>query len=151
MAQDAISLLKQDHKTVKDLLAQLTETTDRAIKTRTDLLEQIASELRVHTKIEEEVLYPAFRDAGKQDEKKMFYEAVEEHRAVEELVLPDLEKTDPGSNQFAGRAKVLKELVEHHMDEEESEMFPAAKELFGKEQLTDMGEKMAGLKQRLTP
>lgn len=148
MAQDAITLLKKDHEKVKELLGQLMESSDRAIQTRRDLLEKIASELRVHTKIEEDVFYPAFRDAGKHEEKKMYHEAVEEHRAVEELVLPDLEKTEPGSDQFAGRAKVLKELVEHHVGEEEEDIFPRAQQLFSAEQLASMGEKMAELKQR---
>ena len=57
----------------------------------------------------------------------MNFEALEEHRAVDELVLPDLKNTDPASHQFSGRAKVLRELVEHHADEEEEEMFEMAK------------------------
>lgn len=150
MALDAITLLKNDHEKVKDLLGQLVESSDRAIQTRRELLEKIANELSVHTKIEEDVLYPAFRDAGKHEEKKMYHEAVEEHRAVEALVLPDLQKTEPGSDQFAGRAKVLKELVEHHVEEEEEDMFPRAQDLFSAEQLSSMGEKMAELKQRAT-
>ncbi|MEX1032624.1 MAG: hemerythrin domain-containing protein [Cellvibrionaceae bacterium] len=151
MSDNAINLLKQDHKKVKQLLGQLTDTTNRAQKTRTDLLGEIANELRVHTKIEEEIFYPAFRDAGKHDEKQMYHEAVEEHRAVEELVLPDLEKTDPGSDQFAGRAKVLKELVEHHADEEEADIFPKAEKMFSSDELLAMGQQMAELKGRFAP
>src|SRR3546814_1785888 len=65
---------------------------------------------------------------------KLFrYEAKEEHRAVEKLVLPDLFKTDAGTVVFAGRAKVLKDLIEHHAEEEEKEMFPRAKKLLSKE------------------
>jgi iron-sulfur cluster repair protein YtfE (RIC family) len=117
---DAISLLKQDHKTVRVLLTELAETTTRAKKTRSELLQKIKTELEVHTTIEEEIFYPAFKAAGeKADDSKMFFEALEEHRAAGDLVLPDLLKTDVGSDQFSGRAKVLKELVEHHADEEE--------------------------------
>ncbi|MCW8194891.1 hemerythrin domain-containing protein [Proteobacteria bacterium 005FR1] len=148
MDKNAISLLKQEHEEVKKLLNKLMETSSGAAKTRTDLLEKIATKLRAHTKIEEEILYPALRDAGSDKEKKMYHEAVEEHRAVEELVLPDLEKTDPSSNEFAGRAKVLKELLEHHIDEEESELFPDVEQLFEASQLKSMGEKMADLKQQ---
>lgn len=151
MSQDAISLLKQDHQKVKELLGKLVDTGDGAQKTRADLLEKISKELHIHTKIEEDVFYPAFRDAGKQDEKKMFYEAIEEHRAAEDLVLPDLEKTDPGSVEFAGRAKVLKELIETHADEEESDIFPKAQQLFDADQLSSMGQKMMELKQSLSP
>jgi hemerythrin-like domain-containing protein len=148
MDQNAISMLKQEHEEVRKLLDKLMETSNGAVKTRTDLLEKIATKLRAHTKIEEEILYPALRDAGSDKEKKMYYEAVEEHRAVEELVLPDLEKTDPASNEFAGRAKVLKELIEHHIDEEESELFPDVEQLFEASQLKSMGEKMADVKQQ---
>src|SRR4051812_29549864 len=98
---DAITLLKDDHKKVKALLAELAETTNRAEKTRSELLAKIARELEVHTKIEEEIFYPAFKEAGeKSDDAKMFYEAMEEHRAAGDLVLPDLLKTDVTSDQF---------------------------------------------------
>lgn len=146
---DAIELLKADHEKVRDLLTQLTETTSRAEKKRTELLEKIRLELEVHTTIEEEIFYPAFREAGKKDEEEMYFEAVEEHRAAGELVLPDVLKTEVTSDQFAGRAKVLKELVEHHASEEEEEMFPKARKLLGKEQLQQLGEQMQQRKQEL--
>ena len=114
---DAISLLTEDHRKVRKLLDDLSKTTNRAAKKRADLLAKIAAELEAHTAIEEEIFYPAFKEAGqKSDDDKMFFEAMEEHRAAGELVLPDLLKTDVGSEQFGGRAKVLKELVEHHAD-----------------------------------
>jgi len=141
--KDAISLLIAEHEEVRKLLGDLAETTTRAKKKRTELLEEIGVMLRVHAKIEEEIFYPAFLDAAeKSEDRKMFHEAREEHRAVEELVLPDLEKTDPGTEEFGGRAKVLKELVEHHADEEEDSMFPRAKKLFAGEQLRELGEQM---------
>ena len=73
----------------------------------------------------------------------------EEHRAAGELVLPDLEKTKVTSDQFGGRAKVLKELVEHHADEEEKEMFPRARKLLDKAALTELGQQMQARKQEL--
>jgi len=79
----------------------------------------------------------------------MYHEAKEEHRAVDSLVLPDLKATDPGSVQFSGRVKVCKELLEHHIEEEESEMFPHARELLGDQRLQEMGRQMAELKARL--
>jgi hypothetical protein len=79
----------------------------------------------------------------------MFFEALEEHRAAGDLVLPDLLKTDVGSDQFSGRAKVLKELVEHHADEEEKEMFTRAQALMDKAQLQELGERMAARKAEL--
>jgi hemerythrin superfamily protein len=148
---DAIALLKQDHKTVKALLAELADTTNRAQKTRTELLQKIATEIEAHTTIEEEIFYPAFKAAGeKADDGKMFFEALEEHRAAGDLVLPDLLKTDVQSDQFGGRAKVLKELIEHHADEEEKGMFPRARELMDKAQLEQLGERMAQRKAELS-
>lgn len=149
MSQSAIELLKDDHQKVKDLLEQLTETTERAQKKRQDLLEKIEKELRVHTQIEEEIFYPAFRDSDGAEHKTMFYEAMEEHRAVEKLVVPDLKKTNPTSKEFAGRAKVLRELVEHHIKDEEDEMFPEAERSMTSEQLADLGEKMETRRQKL--
>jgi hemerythrin superfamily protein len=147
---DAISLLTEDHRKVKKLLGELAETTSRAEKTRTELLAQIGRELRAHSKIEEEIFYPAFKNAGeKSEDDKMYFEALEEHRAAGELVLPDLEKTNVTSDQFGGRAKVLKELVEHHADEEEKEMFPRAKKLLDAAALAELGQQMQARKQEL--
>ncbi|HEY4291860.1 hemerythrin domain-containing protein [Luteibacter sp.] len=139
---DAIKLLKTDHKLVKDLLAQLEETSERATKKRASLLREIQINLKAHTTIEEEIFYPAFKEAGKKAEAKMYFEALEEHRAAEDLVMPDLLDTDPASVEFSGRAKVLKELIEHHADEEEKEMFKDAKALMSREELTELGVRM---------
>ncbi|MGN6479881.1 hemerythrin domain-containing protein [Luteibacter sp.] len=146
---DAISLLKEDHKLVKSLLEELTESTTRAVKRRGELLEKIHVNLKAHTTIEEEIFYPAFKAAGKKEEEKMYYEALEEHRAAEDLVLPDLLNTDPSTEQFSGRAKVLKELIEHHIEEEEKEMFKDAKTLLSKDELADLGAKMQERKEAL--
>ncbi|PTT93156.1 hemerythrin, partial [Pseudomonas sp. HMWF031] len=100
----------------------------------------------LHTKLEEEILYPAYKKAGGKEQEKMYYEAKEEHRTVDSLVLPDLKATDPASVEFSGRAKVVKELLEHHIEEEETEMFPQAKKLLGKAQLDELGAQMEAMK-----
>ena len=147
--QDAISLLKADHKKVKGLLEALEKTTDRASKKRATLLGQIDTELTVHTKIEETIFYPAFRDAvKKKEDRELYFEALEEHHVVK-LVLPEIEATSPSSEPFAAKAKVLKELVTHHADEEESEMFPEAKRVFDKAELRELGARMAAKKKEL--
>lgn len=141
---DAITLLKNDHDTVEALLTELAQSTVRAVKKRTELLEKIGVELKAHVAIEEEIFYPAFKAQGdKSDDARMYFEALEEHRAAGDLVLPDLLDTAPDSEKFSGRAKVLKELVTHHAREEEKEMFPRAKKLLSKEELTRLGEQMA--------
>jgi hemerythrin superfamily protein len=147
---NAIELLKEDHKKVRGLLSQLSETTKRAEKTRTELLATIAKEIVVHTKIEEEIFYPAFKEAaGEGEDEAMYFEALEEHHAAGDLVLPDLLATDVTSDKFSGRAKVLKEMIEHHAGEEEKEMFPKAKELLGNEMLRELGAKMEARKAEL--
>lgn len=146
---NAIELLKNDHETVKDILNQLSETTERAIKKRTELLAKLEMELTIHTTIEEDILYPAYRKAGGKEQEKMYYEAKEEHRAVDSLVLPDLKATEPGSVEFSARVKVCKELLEHHIQEEEEEMFPQAKELLGDAKLEELGQQMQQMKQSM--
>ena len=147
---NAIELLTADHDKVRGLFEQLTNTTKRAEKTRAELVEKIRLELDVHTQIEEEIFYPAFKEAvGESKDEAMVFEALEEHRAAGELVLPDLLETDITSDRFSGRAKVLKELVEHHADEEEQEMFKKARELFSAEQLEELGAQMAERKKQL--
>ncbi|GAB6388498.1 hemerythrin domain-containing protein [Stutzerimonas marianensis] len=146
---NAIDLLIEDHETLKDLLSRLTDTTERAVKTRTDLLQKLEMEVSIHTQIEEQILYPAYKEAGGKEEMKMYHEAKEEHRTVDALVLPDLKATDPSSLEFSGRAKVCKELLEHHIEEEEEEMFPQARELFDAKRLEEMGQQMAELRTRL--
>ena len=146
---DAIELLKQDHEKVKKLLEELSNTTERAVKKRTELLQKVALELEVHTTLEEEDFYPAFKQAGGKDEAKMYHEAKEEHRAVEALVLPDLLNTDPGTVEFSGRLKVLKELLEHHIEEEEEEMFKEAQKLMSSEELSTLGKQMEEKKVKL--
>ncbi len=150
MAINAIDLLKEDHKKVNGLLSQLMDTTSRAKKSRLELLQEIADELRVHTQLEEQVFYPAFKEAGKKEETDMYFEAKEEHKALEETVIPDLENTEVDSEAFAGRAKVLSEMVKHHVQEEEKEMFVKARKLLTDAQLQELGEKMLELKKKLT-
>src|SRR3979490_2832683 len=106
---NAIDLLKADHEKVKTILAQLSDSTDRAEKKRTELLGKLGIELAIHTKIEEEILYPAFKEAGSKEQEIMYFEAKEEHRTVDSFVLPDLKTTGPTAPEFAGRVKVLKE------------------------------------------
>jgi hemerythrin-like domain-containing protein len=146
---NAIDILKEDHDRVKDLLSELEETSNRATTQRTDLLAKIAEELEVHMKIEEQVFYPAFKAAAeKSEEREMFFEAKEEHRVLD-FELPRVQKTDPSTDDFAAHAKVLKELVEHHVKEEEKEMFPKAKKLMSSDELEALGEKMEAKREKM--
>ena len=95
---NAIDLLKKDHETVRGLFEELRSTPKQSADRRLQLLERIAREIQVHSAIEEEIFYPAFKKvAGEGKKEEMYFEALEEHRAVGELVLPDLLATDPGT------------------------------------------------------
>ncbi len=147
---DATKLLIEDHEKVRQLLKQLSESTKRAAKSRTELLNKIALELKVHTQIEEEIFYPAFKEASSEPEdQKLYFESLEEHRAAGELVLPDLQETDVASEKFGGRAKVLRDLVDHHAEEEEHELFKRARKVFSKDDLERLGKQLAARKQEL--
>jgi hemerythrin superfamily protein len=141
---NAITMLKADHVKVKKLLKELTETT--APKQRETLVAQIERELKTHAQIEEEVFYPAFKAAaGNTEDVEMFYEAAEEHHLLD-IELPTLKTANSKSREFAAKAKVLKELVDHHVKDEETEMFPKMRELVGEEQLREIGNLMQARK-----
>lgn len=144
---DAIALLKSDHEKVRGLLAQLESA--KASSRRESLLAKIETELVVHTQIEEEIFYPAYREAvTKEEDVDLFYEANEEHHVVK-LVLPEIKSTPPDSEWFKGKATVLKELVEHHAKDEEKEMFPAARKVMDRAELQELGDRMAARKKEL--
>ena len=143
---DAIALLKEDHRLFKKLLAEGDETTERAVKTRKELLDRLVAELKAHERIEEEVLYPALKKHEKA--KEIVLEGYEEHH-VADLIVEELQATDPKSERWAAKFSVLKENIEHHIEEEEGEMFKKARTIFDKAELEALGERMRALKQRL--
>jgi len=138
----ATDLLKKQHKTVKGLFKQVEKTEDG--RGRRELMDEIASELKIHTKIEEEIFYPAVREIGSSKAEEMVAESFEEHHVVD-LVLAELPKVDPEDERFHAKMTVLSELVEHHADEEEEEMFPLAEKKLGKERLQELGEQMQSM------
>jgi len=149
MSTDAITYLKDQHDQTRKLLNDLETTTDRGVKTRTELLSKLDVELRHHMQLEEEIFYPAFKEAVKlKKDKVLYFEAKEEHAAADR-VLKDMVRVDVASLAFGGKAKVLKELVEHHIEEEEEGMFPIAKEVFDKKELRVLGERMESRKKEL--
>jgi hemerythrin superfamily protein len=148
-ATDAISLLKKDHEKVRGLLSQLERAAERNPAKAEQLLEQIDHEVKIHSQIEEEIFYPAFRDAArKADDRELYFEAKEEHHVVD-LVMPEVRETDSEAEEFAAKTKVLKELIEHHADEEEKEMFPKARKLMDRAELRELGDRMKERKKEL--
>ena len=149
MAQDAVSLIKADHRKVEQLFRDFEEAGDRAYKTKQQLVEQIIRELEVHATVEEMALYPAIREAvEKGDVDDMVLESLEEHHIVK-WVLSELEKMTPDHERFDAKVTVLMENVRHHVEEEESELLPQSEEILGDEELARLGEEMAARKQQL--
>lgn len=137
-SRDILNTLKAEHDVLRELFAKMEATTDRAVKKRTDLLLEIKQNLLPHAKWEEQVFYPAFEERASRDGLKTHAEAVEEHRAVEQTVMPDVHAADFGTPQFAGRAKVFGEMIDHHATEEEATMFKMAKKLFSAQERADL-------------
>ncbi|GAB2518724.1 hemerythrin domain-containing protein [Lysobacter humi (ex Lee et al. 2017)] len=138
-----LATLKSEHDLLRELFAQMNATTDRAEKTRASLLEQIEAALVPHAKWEELVFYPAFESRASHEQKLLYAAAMQEHRAVEQSVLPDLKASSVDSRQFAGSAKVMGELLDHHAREEEEQMFSLMRELFTAQELAEMDEQYA--------
>ena len=134
----ATDLLKKQHKEVKALFKKVENTENGRERRR--LMDEIATALEGHTTIEEEIFYPAVRGLETQKAEEMVMEAFEEHHVVK-LVLAELPQVDPEDERFEAKMTVLSELVEHHADEEEKEMFKAAQKL-GKDELESLGEQM---------
>ena len=145
---DALQLLKRDHDKVKKLLTEGEATTERAEKTRTELLATIKQELTVHEDIEETIFYPALKEHPKA--KDIVLEAYEEHNVVD-TVMGELEATDVSDERWAAKFKVMKENIEHHIEEEEGEMFKQARSVFEAEELRERGARMAARKAQLMP
>jgi hemerythrin-like domain-containing protein len=137
---DAITLLKTDHDKVKRLLADLESTTERGVKTREELFATIKGELTVHETIEEEIFYPALKEHPKA--KDIVLEAYEEHHLVD-TVMAELEGLDVADETWGAKAMVMKENIEHHIDEEETEMFKQARQVFDARELDELGARMA--------
>ena len=147
---DAITLLLGDHKLLRELSEKLADTTERAIETRKKLLKRLEMELKAHTTIEEELFYPAFLDASDDiEDARMVAEGIEEHRACDRKVIPDMHKSDPSTIAYSGEAKVLKDYIFHHLEEEEEEMFPKVRKLISKAELRELGKRMAARRQEL--
>ena len=136
---NAFALLKADHKKVADILEKLDSTTERGVKTREELFTQLKIELDAHARIEETIFYPALEEA--KETRDITLEAFEEHRLVKQL-LSELEKMSKDQEEWTAKFTVLKENVEHHVEDEEGEMFPKARKVLSEEQAETLGTRL---------
>ena len=144
---DAIKLLKEDHKKVKALFEEVEGLGDRATAQRKNLFQQIDQELTLHSKIEETLFYPEFKKrAENSDEREEVLEAYEEHGVVK-VMIGELEDLDPKDEKYKPKLSVLKEMVMHHVKEEEGELFKMAREMFEPAELEKIGERIVEAKE----
>lgn len=143
---DALRLLKDDHTKVKKMLEELDGTTERAEKTRTEGFDRLKHELAIHETIEEEILYPALQEFAKT--KDITLEAYEEHHVVDQIVA-ELEATPVSDETWGAKLTVMKENLEHHIEEEEDDMFKQARQVMEPAELEELGERMAARKEEL--
>jgi Hemerythrin HHE cation binding domain len=136
---DPFELLKKDHKKVSDLLKQLDKTEESDASNREELFSQLKNELETHTQIEETIFYPALEDH--EETKDITLEAYEEHNVVKTL-LQELEETSKDDETWSAKFSVLKENVEHHVEEEEGEMFSKVKKALNKDEIESLGDRI---------
>jgi len=136
---NAFTLLKTDHKRVAGILEKIDATTERGVKTREELFTQLKTELDIHTRIEEAIFYPALEKADETHD--ITLEAFEEHKVVKTL-LGELESMGKDQEEWTAKFTVLKENIEHHVEEEEGEMFTKARKVLGEEGAETLGSRM---------
>ena len=143
---NAFQLLKEDHQKVSGIFQQIEPTTENAVKTRQDLFAKLKEELDIHAHIEETIFYPAIKQEA--ETREIVLEGFEEHAVVKTL-LGELEEGEVTSEEWTAKLKVLQENVEHHVEEEEGEMFQKARQVLSEQEITQLGERMEEEKKRL--
>jgi hemerythrin superfamily protein len=145
---DSIALLTADHNRVRGLFARFTKAQESEdAEAMRALAEKIATELEVHTRIEEEIFYPEVRQAS-DDLDESVAEGIEEHHVVD-VLLDEVKGLTPGSEEWVAKMTVMIENVEHHASEEEGELFPGVRSAFSSEDLTDQAGRLEARKREL--
>ena len=144
--QDAVQFLKAEHRQVKKAFEKYQNLGSRAFASKKKLADEICQDLLLHTQVEEEIFYPAFRQAVK-DAKAMADEAKVEHDVAKELI-NQIQSMESEDELFDAKVKVLSEYINHHVKEEEEEMFPAIRDTGVDVQ--SLGERMQTRKEELS-
>jgi hemerythrin-like domain-containing protein len=140
---DAITLLETDHRRLQALLKQGEDTTERAVKGRSELLDAITTELAIHELIEERILYPALKKYPQA--RDIVLEGFQEHH-VADLILKELHDVAKSDEEWGAKFKVFKENIDHHIEEEEGPMFRTARGVMTREELQQLGATMGKMK-----
>src|SRR5580704_15940674 len=146
--RDAVALLKTDHAAVKVLFEKEGQLKKQDGEKKAGLFAQIKAALEVHATIEEEIFYPAVKKARSEHLKDEVREGYEEHKQIKSL-LAQISSITPADETYDMKIKVLMEDVEHHVKDEEGEMFPDAKKFLGEARLMELGAELEARKQQL--
>lgn len=138
---DAFEILRQDHQKVSGIFQQI----EKGAGNQEQLFRQLKQELNLHAQIEETILYPALQQQSETSE--ITKEAYEEHQEVKDL-LAELEAMSPGEEDWDSLIQELKASVEHHVEEEEGEMFSRAREVLSQQQIEEIGQRIQAAKQQ---
>jgi hemerythrin superfamily protein len=149
LGHDAIAILKDDHRKVEALFKEALGDKTSFLSSQRKTVALILKELALHAKVEEALFYPAVygKTKANSEERQQTLEAVEEHGAMKDL-MRKIGKAGPRDESFRSKVQVLSEIVEHHVEEEESSFFPEAKRLLGEERLEKLGAEIAKVKAR---
>ena len=145
---NVLKLLKKDHSTVKSLFNKFDGTGKSSHEKRAEIFEQIRRELQIHARAEEEIFYPALKSLNGTESRKLVSEALREHKEVDEL-LTQLSRLRPSDKNFDEKIETLIENVDHHVEEEEGEIFRFAEENCSEERLDELGNEMEQRKKTL--
>ncbi len=146
MPSQLFEQLTKEHQEVKELLEKIREAGDGASAKRDEMFGKLKKELKGHMKGEEHALYPALKE--KSEARSDAFESIEEHH-VAEMVLNELDRMKTREERWMAKLTVFKELIEHHVEEEESNLFPTAGKLLSEDQLQGILKKYQDEKQKV--
>ncbi|HSE99125.1 MAG TPA: hemerythrin domain-containing protein [Blastocatellia bacterium] len=141
---NVLEFLKQDHQEAMSMMNQIESANTGGKQAKTDLFNQLKSALTLHTRMEEQIFYPELENH--QETRDLIREAYSEHQEVDEL-LAEISALSPISGDFSDKLAELRDSVEHHVDEEENQLFPKVRQIIDQNQLDEMGRRMMEMKQ----
>ena len=145
---DAVELLEREHRRFEELLTQGEDSTEKARSARRELLATLTAELNAHELMEEKVLYPALQSHPQT--RDVVLEGFEEHH-VADLIVDELREVATSDEAWGAKFKVLKESLEHHIQEEEGKMFPLARGIFSRQELRALASRMLKIRSGVSP
>jgi hemerythrin-like domain-containing protein len=143
---NAIEMLKQDHKEAMGMMDRIL-TADKGDRSAKQVFNEIKAALTLHTQIEEQVFYPALENHD--ETRDLIQESYSEHEEVDQM-LAEMSRLSPANDDFMDKLTELRDSIEHHVEEEENEMFPKAEKILGQSRIQEMGRQMQQMKQGMS-